>query len=71
MKGLIPAAGEGKRLRPYTKAIPKELLLIGSKPIIEHVIEGFKLADITDITIVINPEKQAILKYLAELLHFF
>ena len=64
MKGLIPAAGEGKRLRPYTDVVPKELLLVGGKPVIEHVIESFKIAGMTDITIVISRRKDAILEYL-------
>ena len=64
MKGLIPAAGTGTRLKPYTNAIPKELLLIGGRPVIEHVIEGFKMADIKDITIVVGRSKYAILDYL-------
>lgn len=46
MKGLIPAAGEGKRLRPYSEAVPKELLLVGDKPVmmdsIKILVEGGK-----------------------------
>jgi len=64
MKGLIPAAGIGTRLKPYTCAVPKELMPVGGRPLIEHVIEGFKLADITDITVVVGRSKYAILDYL-------
>lgn len=64
MKGLIPAAGEGKRLRPYTDAIPKELLLIGDKPVIAQVIEALKVAGIEDIIVVISRGKHAIIDYL-------
>ena len=64
MKGLIPAAGEGKRLQPITLAIPKELLMVGDKAIIEHVIEAMKSTGITDITIVVGWRKHAILDYL-------
>ena len=35
MKGLIPAAGLGTRLRPITLAIPKELMMIGDKAVID------------------------------------
>ena len=40
MKGLIPAAGRGTRLEPITLAIPKELLMVGDKAIIEYVIDA-------------------------------
>ncbi|MBN1762928.1 MAG: NTP transferase domain-containing protein [Methanomicrobia archaeon] len=64
MKGLIPAAGKGTRLEPITLAIPKELLMVGDKAIIEHVIDAFKIAGITDITVVVGWKKHAILDYL-------
>jgi len=64
MKGLIPAAGMGTRLEPITLAIPKELLMIGDKAVIEHVIEAMKLVNITEITIVVGWRKHAILDYL-------
>ena len=54
MKGLIPAAGMGKRLEPITHAIPKELLMVGDKAIIEHVIDSMKQIGIKDIIFVKN-----------------
>ena len=64
MKGLIPAAGRGTRLEPITLAIPKELLIVGDKAIIEYVINAMKQAGITEITIVVGWRKHAILDYL-------
>jgi len=64
MKGLIPAAGRGTRLEPITLAIPKELLMVGDKAIIEYVIDAMKLVSITEITIVVGWRKHAILDYL-------
>ena len=64
MRGIIPAAGEGKRLKPYTNAVPKELMLIGNKPIIEYIIEGLKIAGIDEIVIVLSKGKYAIIDYL-------
>ncbi len=40
MKVVIPAAGIGTRLRPYTYTLPKALLPVGGKPIIGHIIDG-------------------------------
>jgi len=64
MKGLIPAAGKGKRLEPITLAIPKELLMIGDKAVIEYVIDAMRVVGITDITIVVGWRKNALLDYL-------
>ncbi len=64
MKGLIPAAGRGTRLEPITLAIPKELLMVGDKAIIEYVIDAMKQVGITEITIVVGWRKHAILDYL-------
>jgi glucose-1-phosphate thymidylyltransferase long form len=64
MKGVIPAAGRGTRLEPVTLAIPKELLIVGDKAIIEYVIEAMKSVGVTDISIVVGWRKHAILDYL-------
>jgi dTDP-glucose pyrophosphorylase len=64
MKGLIPAAGKGTRMEPFTKAYPKELLPVGEKAVIEHAIEDLKNAGITDICVVVGWKQHAILDYL-------
>lgn len=64
MKGLIPAAGKGTRMRPFTRAYPKELLPVGEKAVIEHAIETLREAGITEITVVVGWKQHAILDYL-------
>lgn len=64
MKGLIPAAGLGTRLHPITLAIPKELMMVGNKAIIEYVIEAMSEVGVKDITVVVGWRKNAILDYL-------
>jgi dTDP-glucose pyrophosphorylase len=39
---VIMAGGQGSRLRPYTENCPKPLLLVGNKPMLEHIIIGAK-----------------------------
>jgi dTDP-glucose pyrophosphorylase len=63
-KGLIPAAGSGTRLGPFTHAIPKELLPVGDMAVIEHVVEAMVLAGIQEITVVVAPHKHGLSDYL-------
>lgn len=59
-KAIIPAAGFGTRFLPQTKAMPKEMLPIIDKPIIQYVVEELVEAGIRDIIIVGNTSKRAI-----------
>ena len=59
-KAVIPAAGIGSRLLPLTKAIPKEMLPVGDKPVIEHTVRELVDSGITDITIVVSGGKSLI-----------
>jgi len=52
MKALIIAAGKGKRLGSYTKDLPKTLLPVAGKPIIDHQLDALAANGITDIAIV-------------------
>jgi len=51
-KGVIAAAGKGTRFLPSTKAMPKEMLPVIDKPIIQYIVEEFVAAGIKDIVIV-------------------
>ena len=59
-KAVIAAAGLGTRFLPMTKAMPKEMLPIIDKPIIQYVVEEAVAAGITDIIIVGSATKRAI-----------
>lgn len=62
---IVPAAGFGTRLRPLTLAIPKEMLPLGRKPVLEYVLEEIRAAGIRDILFVISPAKEMIRTYFA------
>ena len=57
-KAIIPAAGLGTRMLPATKAVPKELLTIVNKPVIQYVVEEAIDSGITDILIVISKSQE-------------
>jgi UTP--glucose-1-phosphate uridylyltransferase len=59
-KAVIPVAGLGTRMLPATKAIPKELLPVYDRPIIEHVVREAISAGITEIILVTRSGKEAI-----------
>jgi UTP--glucose-1-phosphate uridylyltransferase len=59
-KAIIPAAGFGTRFLPQTKAMPKEMLPLIDKPIIQYVVEEAVAAGITDIIIVTGAHKRSI-----------
>ena len=59
-KAVIPAAGFGTRFLPQTKAMPKEMLPIVDKPIIQYIVEELVDAGIKDIIIVTGYHKRTI-----------
>lgn len=59
-KAVIPAAGLGTRFLPQTKAMPKEMLPVVDKPVIQYVVEECVAAGIEDIIIVTGWSKRAI-----------
>jgi UTP--glucose-1-phosphate uridylyltransferase len=59
-KAVIPAAGFGTRFLPQTKALPKEMLPIVDKPVIQYVVEEAVNSGIEDIVIVTGALKRAI-----------
>ena len=59
-KAIIPVAGLGTRMLPATKALPKELLPVTDKPVIQHVVEEAIAAGINEIVLVTRSGKEAI-----------
>ncbi|MBI1841416.1 MAG: NTP transferase domain-containing protein [Verrucomicrobia bacterium] len=52
MKAVVLAAGKGTRMRELTQEIPKPMLSVQGRPILEHILEGLRGAGITDVFIV-------------------
>ena len=59
-KALIPAAGFGTRFLPQTKAMPKEMLPIVDKPVIQYVVEEVVASGLDTVVIVTGANKRAI-----------
>lgn len=59
-KVVIPAAGLGTRLLPFTKVVPKEMLPIGNKPLIQYAVEEAVSSGISEVILVTAPERLTI-----------
>ena len=62
-KAIIPAAGLGTRLLPNTKSIPKEMLPLVDKPVIQYIVEEAVAAGVEQILIITNRGKSPIEDY--------
>ncbi|MFC3153448.1 UTP--glucose-1-phosphate uridylyltransferase GalU [Litoribrevibacter euphylliae] len=60
MKAVIPVAGLGTRMLPATKAIPKEMLPVVDKPLIQYVVQEAVAAGIHEIVLVTHSSKNSI-----------
>lgn len=63
MKAVIIVAWLGTRMLPITKTIPKELLPVGNKPVIQYIVEDLVQAGIQDIIMVTSAHKTALEQY--------
>ncbi len=64
-KAVILAAGYGTRFLPATKAVPKEMLPIVDRPVIQYIVDEALAAGIDQIIMVTSPSKRAIEDYFA------
>ncbi len=65
-RAIILAGGKGTRLRPYTMTLPKPLVPLGDKPILEIIIKQLKLHGFTNVTITVNHLADIIIAYFGD-----
>ncbi len=63
MRAVILAGGKGVRLRPLTYTIPKPLLPVGEKPILEEIVERLKLSGFRDLIVAVGYRAELIETY--------
>lgn len=66
MRAMILAAGEGSRLRPLTADVPKPMLRISGRPILEHGIRLLASHGITDLVINLHHRPEAVTEYFGD-----
>ena len=66
MTAIIPAAGLGTRFLPLTRAVPKEMLPIGSKPALQVIVDEALGAGCDEVRVVISHAKELVRRYFSE-----
>ncbi len=62
-KAVVLAAGEGKRLRPFTETMPKVMLPVANKPLLEYVFDATRKSGISEIIVVVGYKKEVIMEH--------
>ena len=63
VKAIVLAAGKGIRMKPLTDEIPKAMVKVAGKPILEWILENLGKAGITDVLLVVGYKRQKIKEY--------
>lgn len=66
MKAVILAGGRGSRLRPLTDVVPKPMIEVHGKPVMQYVVEGLVAAKITDIAVALCYLPEAVEGYFGD-----
>lgn len=61
--GVIAAAGRGTRMLPFTAFVPKEMLPLGSVPVIQYVVEELIDAGIEKLVVIVSHDKQTLIDF--------
>ncbi|MCX5393910.1 glucose-1-phosphate thymidylyltransferase [Streptomyces sp. NPDC006482] len=54
MKALVLSGGAGTRLRPFSYSMPKQLIPIANKPVLEHVLENVRAIGVTEVGVIVG-----------------
>jgi NDP-sugar pyrophosphorylase family protein len=65
-KAVILAAGRGKRMRELTNEIPKPMVLVREKPVVQYIIEGLRDAGIEKVLLVVGYRKEIVIDHFGD-----
>lgn len=63
---VVMAGGEGRRLRPYTEHIPKPMLPVNGRPILEHILSGLVAAGVERVFLSVNYKAEVIVDHFGD-----
>lgn len=64
MKVIVPLAGKGTRLLPLTKRVPKPLVRVAGRPVMDYVMDAIKGLDVTELIVITGHLKDAVERYI-------
>ncbi|HET7559190.1 MAG TPA: sugar phosphate nucleotidyltransferase [Limnochordia bacterium] len=70
MKAIIPVAGIGSRLRPFTHTTPKALLHVAGKPVLGHILDSLAGCGVDEVVLVVGYLGEKIVRYVRERTNF-
>src|SRR6266446_5857157 len=65
-KAVLLAAGRGTRMREMTAELPKPMLEVRGKPVLQHIVEGLRDAGITNFLIVVGYRAEAVQNFFGD-----
>ncbi|MFP8960076.1 glucose-1-phosphate thymidylyltransferase [Streptomyces nanhaiensis] len=66
MKALVLSGGSGTRLRPFSYSMPKQLIPIANKPVLEHVLENIRDLGVTEVGVIVGGWAQQITEVIGD-----
>ena len=66
MKVIVPLAGKGTRLLPLTKRVPKPLVRVAGRPVMDYVMDAVKGLDVDELIVITGHLKEVVERYIVE-----
>src|SRR2546429_628134 len=66
MKVIVPLAGKGTRLLPLTKRVPKPLVRVAGRPVMDYVMDAVKGLDVEELMVITGHLKESVERYILE-----
>ena len=69
-RAVLLAAGRGTRMREFTTDLPKPMLVVRGRPILQHIIEGLRLAGVRDVLLIVGWRADVVRDFFGDGSHF-
>src|SRR6266566_9288053 len=66
MKVIVPLAGQGTRLLPLTKRVPKPLVRVAARPVMDYVMDALRPLDVEELIVITGHLKEIVEEYIVE-----